>query len=423
MNKTKLYRARYLLPISTAPIEDGALLVEGGRIAAAGRFAALRRVDAELVDFGEAVLLPPMANAHTHLELTHYPRWQSIVAETATPDSFVDWILQVIRVKRRMVPNRYLLSLQEGIQLALASGTGAVGDILSSFPARAAYAASPLKGRLYFETLGLDPARNREILRTIGDLLDKGRVGALATGVSPHSPYTLSAEYLEEIFAFARRRGVSAATHLAESVDEVAFLQDADGPLAHVLYPFVGWREMLPPPARRTPVAYLAERGGLVAGNLLIHGVQVTAEDVGRLARSGASVVLCPRSNARLGVGRAPVGLYLEQGVPLALGTDSLASCDTLSLWDEIAFARSWFEGRLSPSQLLTMATRNGAAALGLEGEMGILEANWGAHFQVLVPPSLPSAADLEEFLCSPGRSAEVAALYLDGRDVLQKGG
>ncbi|HXV21812.1 MAG TPA: amidohydrolase family protein [Desulfuromonadales bacterium] len=422
MPKAKLYRARYLLPIAAEPLEDGALLVEGKRITAVGPFAALRRADAELVDCGDAVLLPPFANAHTHLELTHYPRWQSIVGETAAPGSFVDWILQVIRVKRRMVPDRYLLSLQEGIRLALAAGTGAVGDILSCFPARSAYAPAPLKGRLYYETLGLDPARNRELLRTIGELLDKGRVGFLEPGISPHSPYTLSAEYLEEIFDFARRRGVPVATHLAESADEVAFLRDADGPLAQVFYPYVGWREMLPPPARRTPLAYLAERGGLVAGNLLIHGVQVRAADAGRLARAGASVVLCPRSNARLGVGRAPVELYLKQGVPLALGTDSLASCDTLSLWDEIAFARNWFEGRLSPPQLLTMATRNGAAALGLGGEMGVLEVNRGAHFQVLVPPSLPPAADLAEFLCSPGRSAEVAALYLDGRDVLQKG-
>jgi cytosine/adenosine deaminase-related metal-dependent hydrolase len=246
MPKAKLYRARYLFPIASEPLEDGALLVEGQRIAAVGPFSALRRADAELVDCGDAVLLPPFANAHTHLELTHYPRWQSIVGETAAPGSFVDWILQVIRVKRRMVPDRYLLSLQEGIRLALAAGTGAVGDILSSFPARSAFAPSPLKGRLYYETLGLDPARNRELLRTIGELLDKGRVGFLEPGISPHSPYTLSAEYLEEIFNFARRRGVPVATHLAESADEVAFLRDADGPLAEVFYPYVGWREMLP---------------------------------------------------------------------------------------------------------------------------------------------------------------------------------
>jgi cytosine/adenosine deaminase-related metal-dependent hydrolase len=422
MDKPRLYRARYLVPIAAAPIEDGALLVEGGRITAVGSYAALRRVDAELVDCADAVLLPPFANAHTHLELAHYAHWQSSADQAAIPNSFIDWILQVISVKRGVEPSRFLSSLQEGIRLSLESGTGAVGDILSSIPARAAYAGSALKGRLYYETLGVEPARNRQMLHTIGDLLDEGRVGSLAPGISPHSPYTLSAEYLEEIFAFARRRGVPLATHLAESLDEVDFLQESDGPLARVLYPCVGWREMLPPPARRTPVAYLAERGGLLAANLLIHGVQVTAMDVERLARSGATVVLCPRSNARLGVGRAPVERYLEQGVPLALGTDSLASCDSLSLWDEIAFARNWFDGCLSPSQLLTMATRNGAAALGLGGEMGVLEVNRGAHFQLLVPPSLPPAAELEEYLCSLGSNARIAALYLDGRDVLQNG-
>ena len=422
MKRAKLYRARYLLPIAAAPIEDGALLVEEGRIAAVGRFASLCRFNAEIVDFGDAVLLPPMANAHTHLELTHYPRWQSIVEETATPKSFVDWILQVIRVKRQQSTERFLPSLQEGIQISLTSGTGAVGDILSCFPARAAYVDSPMKGRVFFETLGRDPARNREILRAIGSLLDEGRAGSLVSGISPHSPYTLSAEYLEEIFDFARRRRVPVVTHLAESAEEVAFLQNASGPLAQVLYPYVGWSEMVPPPARRTPVAYLEERGGLVAGNLLVHGVQVASADLGRLARSGATVVLCPRSNARLGVGRAPVELYREQGVPLALGTDSLASCETLSLWDEVAFARNWFDNFLPPRLLLSMATRGGAAALGLDGEMGVFAVNWGAHFQVLVPPTLPTLADLEEFLCSPGRTAEVSALYLDGRDVLQKG-
>lgn len=422
MKKPTLYRARHVLPIAAEPIEDGALLVAAGRIVAVDRFSTLQGTATEIVDFGEAVLLPPFANAHTHLELTRFPRWQEEAADTGTPASFVEWILQVIRVKRQVETGCFLPSLQEGIQRSLAAGTGAVGDILSFFPARTAYANAPLKGRLYFETLGRAPARNREILRTIAGLLDAGAVGSLAPGISPHAPYTLAAEYLEEIFAFARRRQVPLAIHLAESVDEVAFLHDSAGPLAQRLYPCVGWSEMIPPPARRSPVAYLADRGGLVAGNLLIHGVQVTPADVGRIAGSGATVVLCPRSNARLGVGRAPVELYLEQGVPLALGTDSLASCDTLSLWDEIAFARNWFDGRLSPRQLLTMATRNGATALGLKGEMGVLEANQGAHFQVLLPPKPPSRAELEEFLCSPGRTAEVHALYLDGRDVLQKG-
>lgn len=422
MKNSTLYRARYLLPIAAGPIEDGALLTAGDRIVAVDRFSALHRAAAEVVDLGEAIVLPPLVNAHTHLELTHFPRWQEEAGESGRPDSFVDWILQVIRVKRQVATGRFLPSLQEGIRLSLAAGTGAVGDVLSYFPARTAYADAPLQGRLYFETLGRDPLRNREMLRSIAGLLDVGAVGALETGISPHSPYTLAAEYLEEIFAFARRRRLPLATHLAESADEVTFLRDSAGPLAQALYPHVGWGDMIPPPARRSPVSYLAERGGLVTGNLLVHGVQVTPAEVDRLAGSGATVVLCPRSNARLGVGRAPVELYLAQGVPLALGTDSLASCDSLSLWDEIAFARRWFGECLTPRQLLTMATGNGAAALGLGGKMGALAAGRGAHFQILRPPALPSLSDLEEFLCSPGRTPEVEALYLDGRDVLPKG-
>ncbi len=131
-------------------------------------------------------------------------------------------------------------------------------------------------------------------------------------------------------------------------------------------------------------------------------------------------MVLCPRSNDRLGVGMAPLSLYRREGVPLALGTDSRASSDSLSVWDEIAFARSFFGDEVSPEELLAMATVNGARALGLEREMGELRAGLGAHFQVLCPKRLPPLAELGEFLCAPGRTAEVAALFLEGRDVLQ---
>jgi cytosine/adenosine deaminase-related metal-dependent hydrolase len=102
--------------------------------------------------------------------------------------------------------------------------------------------------------------------------------------------------------------------------------------------------------------------------------------------------------------------------VPLVLGTDSLASCDSLSLWDEMAFARQYFGDDLDPATLLEMATYQGAFALGLGGEMGALASGYGAHFQVLKPANLPDLPDIPSFLCSPGRTAEVKALYLDGK-------
>jgi cytosine/adenosine deaminase-related metal-dependent hydrolase len=188
----KLFRARYLLPIATGPCEDGALLVEGGRITAVGRFSELRRAAAVVVDFGDAILLPPLVNAHTHLELTHFPQWEAKEANAGDPTSFTDWLLRIIRVKRGVTPDLYLPSLQEGIRQSLAAGTGAVGDILSCFPARHGYLQAPLRGRLYLETLGRDPALNSQVLARIVNILEEKRCGHLELGISPHSPYTLS---------------------------------------------------------------------------------------------------------------------------------------------------------------------------------------------------------------------------------------
>lgn len=418
-----LYLARYLHPIGAAPIEEGALLVENGRIAGVGTARDLRHQhpDANLCDFGEAILLPPLINAHTHLELTSFPEWEAKLGETGAVGSFVDWIKRVIRVKRKTDLDRFLPSLRAGIQQSLAAGTGAVGDILSFFPARTGYENCPLHGTLFLETLGRDPAQGRKILQGIGGVLDEKTTGLLQLGLSPHSPYTLSLEYLQAVLDYGRRRRVRRSIHLGESPAEAVFLADSAGEIATMLFPHVGWQDMLPPPARRTPVAYLREAGGLSPDTLLVHGVQVEDEDAAALAAAGSTMVLCPRSNARLEVGVAPVDLYLRHGVNLALGTDSLASCDSLSIWDEVAFARQQYHPWLSAKYLLRMATLNGAQALGLVGEMGSLLPGWGAHFQLLRPATLPPLSGLENFLCDPGRTAEVAALYLGGRDVLQK--
>ncbi len=421
MPEARLFRARYLLPIGRPAIEDGALLVQAGRLAAVGPWLEVRTASAgaAVVDFGEAVLLPPLVNAHTHLELTHFPQWARSAGVTARATSFVDWIRQVIRVKRQVSGERFHLSVAAGIAASLAAGTGAVGDILSYFPARKAYAGTPLRGRIFLETLGQDPGTNRQVLIAIEEILRKRLVGEMTYGFAPHSPYSLSPDYLEEVFATARRHRSPLTIHLAESAAEVDFFATGTGAIAEELYPFVGWGDLVPPPAGLSPVAYLAERGGLKNGVLLAHGVQVTAAEADRLAQVGAAVVLCPRSNNRLSVGRAPVEMYRQAGVTLALGTDSRASNDSLSVWDELAFACSWFAGALDPAAWLAVATRGGAQALGLEKEMGQLTPGLGAHFQVLVPPSLPLRQDLEEFLCSPGRTAEVRFLYLAGREVL----
>ena len=238
-------------------------------------------------------------------------------------------------MRRHVGMEPYPASVAAGIWQLLASGTGAVGDILTSPDALAPLLASPLYGRIFFETLGLEEERFVPALEAALAAVRQLSF-PLSGGLSPHSTYTVSARHLERAIA----AGLPLAIHCAESPEESLFLREGRGPIAAELYAAAGW----PLPERApglSPVAWLAAHGALSPQTLLIHGVQVDAADVASIATSGATVVLCPRSNARLGVGTAPVGLYKKAGVPLALGTDSLASNDSLSLWDEIAFARS----------------------------------------------------------------------------------
>jgi cytosine/adenosine deaminase-related metal-dependent hydrolase len=415
-----LYLARYLLPIGAPLIEDGAVLVREGRLAAIGRRSdLLRDWRGATVDFGDAVLLPPLVNAHTHLELTRFPRWAEQAGEGQGGGGFVDWIIRLIRIKRHVSAKELCDSLSDGLRLVLQAGTGAVGDVLSCPAARSGYRNSPLYGRYFCEVLGLDPQLVQQALDRWSLLCRQGGGGRLTPGLAPHSPYTLSPAAMARVLAAAAADNLSLTIHFAESAEECRFLEASSGPVAEQLYPFVGWGEQVPPPGGLRPAAWLDALNGLGERALLVHGVHVTAAESDLLARRQVTVVLCPRSNRQLQVGQAPVARYRAAGVPLALGTDSLASSPTLSVWHELAAARRLYGAELSPADLLAMATVNGARALGLDGEMGRLHPGWGGHFLVVRPAVLPPREELEEFLCSRDGDPELAAFFLAGREVL----
>jgi len=418
---TVLYSARYLLPICTPPIENGALIVRDGRILAVGRLQDLQLTvpGAERFDYADGVLLPPMVNAHIHLELSDFPIWREQLGETTEPDDLVAWIEQVIRIKQAVDPDCFASAISHGISASLSAGTGAVGEVLSQFPARMAHRSSPLYGRLFFEAIGRLPELFRSLRLKLEELLGEGACGRLQPGLAPHAPYTLAAEFLRELFQFAKRHNHPCTMHLAESAEERRFLHDGGGPIAERLYPRVGWGDDIPPGSGRSPVAWLDALGGVAPWNLLVHGVQVDEEDLRLIATSGATVVFCPRSNARLKVGSPPLSLYRATGVKLALGTDSLASNDSLSLWDEIAFAWPEFSRCYTASEMLRLATCNGAEALGLHGEMGELRPGSGAHFQVLQGASGIPLAELPESLCRQAAGIRVAQLILSGKECL----
>jgi aminodeoxyfutalosine deaminase len=379
----RIYAASYLLPIASPPIQDGAIAVEDGIIKAVGMAADLHAAySAPVVDLPGCAITPGFVNAHTHLELTHFPAWKVRKELDYLPKTYVEWIGQVVKIRRALLPGEVEHSLREGLRMSLESGTTAVGDILTAYSLAPLYAESPLSGRIFFEAIGQDPALFDQLLEKIEAAI-KTLPETVLPGISPHTPYTVAAELFRKLQELSVRLDVPKAVHLSEPREEVSFIYDTTGPFADTLYPMAHWEQYLPHPMRMTSASYLNSLGVLDPSTLAIHAVQVTPADVALLKERGVTVVLCPRSNDRLFVGSAPHHLFKRHGVPLAIGTDSLASNDSLSMLDEIRFLQQQSPDEFSSRELMEMATLGGARALGIESRTGSLEAGKRADFLI----------------------------------------
>jgi cytosine/adenosine deaminase-related metal-dependent hydrolase len=387
----RLLAARWVFPITAPPIADGAVVIASGRLAAVGSRRDLTRAfpAAARWDLGEAALLPGLINCHTHLEL-------GAIVSPVPEESFVTWVVRLIEARRAMSPEVLAAAALAAGRAALRTGTTCVGDISSNGESLAPLRSLGLRGVVFREVLGLpaEEAATRALAAREALSAMRGAAGSrLGVGLSPHSPYSLSEELFRACGAILHSERVPCAIHVAESPEEVELLATGGGPILARLYPAVG---CVRPPRReraRSPVAYLSAQRALGWRPILVHAVHVDAEDSRLIACSGASVAHCPRSNARLSRGLAPVPEFLRRGIPVGLGTDSLASAPSLSLWDEMRAALAVHAGQLTPKQVLEIATLGGARALGMSDRVGSLEAGKSADL-IAVPASPVEAAD-----------------------------
>jgi cytosine/adenosine deaminase-related metal-dependent hydrolase len=368
----RILTARWIFPVTDPPIEDGAVALEGDRIFRVGRRAELAAEisTGERWDLGEAALLPGLVNCHTHLELGPLPA-------PAAGEVFVPWVVRLIEQRRGLPQGAQARTAEEGALALIRSGTTCVGEVSSSGQSLAVLLRAGLRGIVYREVLGLDPGeaetRLADAWTEVRAMQESARGGRLAIALSPHSPYALSEALIQACGELVRRTGLSAAMHVAESPAEVAFLTHGAGPIASLLYPAVGCAA--PPPRRpaRSPAAYLDDLGVSDWCRLWVHAVHADETDCRSMAERGVTVAHCPRSNRRLSEGVAPIPSFLAHGIPVGLGTDSLSSTPSLDLWDEMRAALEVHRGRLTPRQVLGMATHGGAQALGLADRIGSL--------------------------------------------------
>jgi aminodeoxyfutalosine deaminase len=412
MPDSTIHTAAWLINPDVPPVAGGAILVRDGLVAATGTLAELKsRCPAAVTDHHDCAILPGFVNAHTHLELTHFPSWRLRTHVDYNPRRFSDWIIQLIKITRGLHDEDFRTSLVEGMRKCVESGTTAVGDIITRYDLLTSYDVPPIRGRVFFEALGHDPARFRERLEQALTAADSMREGHLTPGLSPHATYSIGEANLHAIRDAAVSRGLPLAVHISESQAEGDFIFDSSGPLAGELYPFAGWEQYLVPPRHCSSTELLDRHGLLSPSTLAVHCVHINLADAQILKQRGVTVCLCPRSNDLLDVGHAPLALFRKLDIPLALGTDSLASNDSLSLWDEMRFALDLFPEELSPADVFRMATSGGAAALGLSASLGTLEVGKRADFQVISHCGSDEKGLLERVI----GQGKIADVYLSG--------
>ncbi len=377
------HRARWVVPADGSPLEDGAVVAVGGRIARLGPWSRVRaHLDAAdaVTDHADTALLPGFVNAHTHLA------YSDMAGRFRPTRDFLGWLggITVRRMARTTAAGRRAVT--DGVRLSLAAGTVAAADLTPEPHQAAPLAASPARWTVYGEVF----RHGQDGLDRLADAVDRlehlAAETGLGVGLSPHAPYTVGVEVYRACRREADRRGWPLSTHLHETPEELAMAERGEGPLVPWLRRFRvlprDWR-----PLGQRPIPALAE-AGLFSGPVLVaHANYLTDAEVAILAEGRATIAFCPRSHAFFGHEDHPWRRLRAAGVTVCLGTDSLASCPSLSMLDEARFLAERAPD-LSPRDLLRMITADGAAALG-HADTGALRPGLRADLAAVgpVPP------------------------------------
>jgi cytosine/adenosine deaminase-related metal-dependent hydrolase len=380
-------------------VRDGAVAVRGGRIAHVGPAAEVRAAapDLTVADLGGDLLLPGLVDAHTHLE------W-SLLEGLLPPGDFAAWLGRLLPMRARMTASDHLAAARYGALQALRHGTTTLADLGPVGAGAAALAESGQRGLVLLEAFGRHEGRAAtEAAAAISARLaelDDACGPRVRAGVSPHAPYTVGPALWRALAARADLGGRPWGTHLAESPHELRAVRDGGGALGEVLaaagHVPGRWPAADGDEGAEGVVPRLDGAGALRPGMVAAHCVEVGAGDAGVLAARGVAVAHCPRSNAHLRCGRAPLEELRAAGVAVALGTDSAASGGDHDPRAEARACRVAHAGvhEVGDDELLRMITCDAAAVLGMAGEVGVLAPGARADLVALAPAAHDDARD-----------------------------
>ena len=393
-----IIRACIVVTMRGAPIENGAVAVSGNRIVDIGTFDDVKARNAgNTVDLGEQALLPGLINAHCHLDYT------CLRGKIAPQKSFTDWIRAINAKKSGLSPKDYVASINEGFEEAKKFGTTTIAN-LTAFPELIAQIQPAIRTCWFAELIDIRaPNRANELvdfamesLRSALECADmsalskRRHVAALQTqhsGLAPHALFTASKDVFHRCEEIAKQQQILLTTHLAEAREEMEMFRDASGSL----YEFMkGIGRSMDDCGNETPLGlFVGAPGGRALPHWIVaHLNELSETDFELLERSNSKfhVVHCPRSHNYFGHSPFAFDRLRSLGFNICLGTDSLASNESLSLFAEMRVFQKNFP-QVSPEEIFRMVTVNPARALRQENALGQIQPGFGADL-IAVPCS-----------------------------------
>jgi 5-methylthioadenosine/S-adenosylhomocysteine deaminase len=374
--------ARYVLPVSQAPIENGAVLVRDGRIKDVGYATKLRTryPDEETRDFGLAALMPGFVDAHTHLE---YSALRGLINDAP----YAAWKLHIAEKEKLFTPEDWDDSALLGSLEAIRSGITTIADITGTGASLKAIKATGLRGTIYREVGTMERGDVERVLEEAYSDIISWRKGedpeSIRIGIAPANMFSCHPLVFQRIAEYANK-DTFVACHLAGSREEYEFIRYGSSPFSvHSTEQERGYGIDMPPwlATGVSPVQYVLNWGLFDVPNLLaIHCVQVDDNDIERLAEYDVAVAVCSRCNAQLAMGIAPLSKFIKAGIRVGLGTDSPAAIDATDPLAEMRIGlllqralgnRSDF---FTSTQMVHLATLGAAEAMNIDNSVGSLD-------------------------------------------------
>lgn len=382
---------------------QGNIAIYNGRISGVGNIPEDGDFD-KVIDASGCVVLPGLINTHTHAAMTLFRSY-------ADDLPLMEWLnTKIWPIEGIMTGADVYWGTMLSILEMIKSGTTTFVDMYSFMDDVArAVEESGIRGVLSRGVIGIGPNGEASLMESVDFVKNwQGKAsGRITTMLAPHAPYTCPPDYLKKVMNYADQLGVGIHIHLAETLSEVADMEKAYG---------------------KRPVELMNEIGLLERHVLGAHVVHVNEGELDILAEKKVGVAHNPQSNMKLASGIAPVAKMLRQGIPVALGTDGASSNNNLDMMEEMRSASllqkvaTMDPTSLPAYQTLEMATRNGAAVLKMEEEIGQIAVGKKADL-ILVDfhkPHLYPRHDTAAHLVYAAQSADVKTVVIDGKVVME---